>query len=49
MTTYFITFANIFEAWSENKDAYVKIKKYMPNLTDEFEKIMKEVIDGTFD
>lgn len=42
------TFANIFEMWS-TKTEWNKAKELFPNLTSEFENIMKEVIDGKFD
>ena len=41
-------FANLFELWSDNKD-WDKVKELFPNLTKEFEAIMKEVANGKFD
>ena len=42
------TFANLFELWSSNLE-WNRTKELFPNITSEFEKIMKEVIDGKFD
>ena len=41
-------FANMFALWSDNKQ-WSKTKELFPNLSEEFELIMKEVIDGKFD
>lgn len=42
------TFANLFAIWSKNGKEWEESKKYFPNTVLEFEKIMKDVIDGKF-
>lgn len=41
-------FANLYEIYSNN-EIWDDVKKILPNMTKEFELIMKEVIDGKFD
>lgn len=41
-------FANMFALWSE-KTYWAKTKELFPSMTQEFETIMKEVVDGKFD
>jgi len=40
--------ANMFELWA-NVENWERTKKYFPNMTKEFENIMKEILDGEFE
>lgn len=42
-------FANLFSNWSQGGKAWERTVKYFPNLSAEFEIIMKEVLNGEFD
>lgn len=42
------TFAHLFQSWSQN-DKWDTYQNLFPKLSDEFEKIMKDIIDGKFD
>ena len=42
-------FANMFELWSANEKEWEYTKQIFPNTSKEFERVMKEVIDGKFD